>query len=199
MVEVIFLVSGKWQLQSATLPKWIKTFRAFCLFKSSGCVLSFTRASLVCPWVLDGILLLLLSFSSKKKGSSLYCCTVTLSVVLFPRRCNPGAPCLHYSVVVTMKMMLTVEQLHLLTSQNQEIAIFHVSLTGTSALGRCTWPRISNTVERWSWNQQWDAKEDTWDNCGIVCDSVVCVHCSCSLTLSSEFRRWWHDPPWLLH
>lgn len=37
-----------------------------------------------------------------------------------------------------MKMMSTVEQLHLFTSQNQELAIFHVSLTGTSAPGRCT-------------------------------------------------------------
>lgn len=40
---------------------------------------------------------------------------------------------------------------------------------------------------------------DARDICRIGGDSVVCVQCSCCLTLSSEFRRWWHDPRWLLH
>lgn len=92
-------------------------------------------ATLLHPWVLDGILIFL---EKKGRGSNLSCCTVTWSVVLFQRRCNPGAQCLHFSVMVMMKMMLTVERLHLFTSQNQEVAIFHVSLTGTSAPGRCT-------------------------------------------------------------
>lgn len=78
------------------------------------------------------------------------CCTVPWSVVLFPRRCNPGAQCLHFTVMVMMKMVLTVEQLHLFTSQNREVVIFHVSSTGTSAPSGCTLTMIcqlQSTVE----------------------------------------------------
>lgn len=112
------------------------------------------------------------------------------------RRCNPGARCLHYSVMVMMKMMLTVEHLHLFTAQNQEVVIFHVSLTGKSALGRCTWPRFSNTVKCWSWSRQWDAKENgrgfLWDRLRFssLCSLLLLPH---SVLRVQEVVTW--SPP----
>lgn len=113
------------------------------------------------------------------------CCTVTRTAALFPERCNPGAQCLHFSVMVMMKMMLAAEQLHLFTSQNQDAVILRASLTGTSdpgCRGLALDSRMQSTLDGRVSSEKPRRTPGIFE--GLVANQQP------AFTPSSEFRRW---------